>query len=176
MIRAFCTKAIEDPDAASITDEAAQTFVGWMFKANPGLYERLCRPFVEADPAASAAYVRRLSPADLRRYRRDACRLPLLYLDDDSGQIDFSALLYDRPGLVAPLCAAGVREGLAGDASMRRAFDEHQLDLIARRSCLRAIKAGAIDASGPRGFRGARFDPKLLGRAVRLEARRVAGV
>lgn len=169
----FCARLVERSEARSLTESNAPAVVGALFLEEPGLHRSICTEAMKADLEMHRAALLYVRPHEMRRYKRQLCRLSHEYLDPATGTTDLAALLHDHPDVWSPFCASGFQVGFNREADARPPFTQPQIAVIARRSCTRAVQAGAIDVSGPRGFLDAKIDERAFERIVMRTARSV---
>jgi hypothetical protein len=116
--------------------------------------DRLAVTVREALPAEAVNYV---TDADVRRFASGWCAVAGDYVHDDAS-IDVESLLAEHPEVGVPLCAAGVRAGLAESPQPpipRRNFGD-----FGRKICTRLFEERLIAVTGPGQFTVRSESPK----------------
>jgi hypothetical protein len=136
----------------------------------PRIWLPFCDVTVDADLAGNAKPYRFVTKSELARYRREHCRLAVDYLQPNSILVDRARLAVDHPALYAPFCASLLQSGIGNEGLA--SFSRGELQTITRRSCVEALKSGAIQC-GIAGFTDARVDQDRLDAILERQARNV---
>jgi hypothetical protein len=146
-----------------------------MVRNNPSVWQPLCFAVVDSQFATSPELRRYVGSTERRRFRRKACRLQVAYMREDAPIPDYGALIGDHPDVYVTWCAPYLQASFAGDRFVRHRFTSRERRIIARRSCVEAMRSRVIDASGPGGFRNARVDQAAFQAIVRRVGQAVVG-
>jgi hypothetical protein len=171
----LCQEAIRHPEVKSLTQESGPRFMSEMVRNNPSVWQPLCFAVVDSQFATSPELRRYVGSTERRRFRRKACRLQVAYMREDAPMPDYGALIGDHPDVYVTWCAPYLQASFAGDRFVRHRFTSRERRIIARRSCVEAMRSRVIDASGPGGFRNARVDQAAFQAIVRRVGQAVVG-